>query len=153
MITHIKGDAIALAKKDGNFLLHGCNCFSTWGAGIAKALKEEWPDAYEADRKSLMKPIAKIGSYTEYRARVAPNRTLTIVNLYTQFDYGRDRSFEYGAFKLALREFLRDFSLLGARIYMPKIGAGLGGGDWNLIQTIMEEEIEHGNWFVCSLES
>ena len=46
----IKGDLIKLAKE-GNFdlIIHGCNCFCTMEAGFDKAIRAEFPEAYEAD--------------------------------------------------------------------------------------------------------
>ena len=46
----IKGDLIQLAKN-GEFdvIIHGCNCFCTMGAGIAKTIKDIFPEAYKAD--------------------------------------------------------------------------------------------------------
>ena len=37
----------------------------------------------------------------------------------------------------------RDFT--GQRIGYPLIGAGLAGGDWNVISKIIEEELENEN--------
>lgn len=46
----IKGDLIKLAL-DGRFdvIVHGCNCQCAMGAGIAKSIKETFPEAYKAD--------------------------------------------------------------------------------------------------------
>ncbi len=42
----IKGDLIKLAL-DGKFdvIIHGCNCYCTMGAGFAKAIQAEFPEA------------------------------------------------------------------------------------------------------------
>ena len=49
-MKYIKGDLIKLALI-GNFevIAHGCNCMCTMGAGIAKTIKSEFPEAYQAD--------------------------------------------------------------------------------------------------------
>ena len=48
MTSHkIKGDLIKLAiKGDFDVIIHGCNCFCTMGAGIAKSIKTAFPEAY-----------------------------------------------------------------------------------------------------------
>jgi O-acetyl-ADP-ribose deacetylase (regulator of RNase III) len=63
-----------------------------------------------------------------------------IVNLYGQFDYsGRTRG-EIDLNYVALREKMKQrFS--GKTFGMPKIGAGLAGGDWELIESIIDEEL------------
>ena len=42
----IEGDLIQLAL-DGEFdlIIHGCNCFCSMGAGIAKSIREIFPEA------------------------------------------------------------------------------------------------------------
>ena len=40
----------------------------------------------------------------------------------------------------------------GKRIGLPKIGAGLAGGDWNVIQKIIEEELPGENVTIVVLE-
>lgn len=42
----VHGDLIQLALA-GQFdvIIHGCNCFCTMGAGIAKAIRQEFPEA------------------------------------------------------------------------------------------------------------
>ena len=46
----ISGDLLELAKE-GKFdvIIHGCNCFCNMGAGIAKVIQKEFPQAYQAD--------------------------------------------------------------------------------------------------------
>ena len=45
-----QGDLLQYAQE-GVFdvIIHGCNCFCTMGAGIAKAIKARFPEAYQAD--------------------------------------------------------------------------------------------------------
>ena len=59
----IKGDLLhlALAKKL-DVIIHGCNCFCTMGAGIARSIKECFPEAYEADCKTKRGKLSKLGS-------------------------------------------------------------------------------------------
>ena len=42
----------AAHNMDIDYLLHGCNCMKTFGAGFAKKLKEKYPDANSADQKT-----------------------------------------------------------------------------------------------------
>ena len=68
----IKGDLIKLAL-DGRFdvIIHGCNCYCTMGAGIAKAIKNIFPEAYDADCKTEKGSKPKLGSYSS--ARITKN--------------------------------------------------------------------------------
>ena len=47
---------------------------------------------------------------------------------------------DYDALRSSLREMKNQFS--GLLFGLPKIGAGLAGGDWDVIEAIIEEELE-----------
>jgi O-acetyl-ADP-ribose deacetylase (regulator of RNase III) len=93
-MKEINGDLIALARE-GRFdlIAHGCNCFCTMGAGIAKGIRSAFPGAYEADRKTARGDRAKLGTCS-----VAEVGQLIVVNAYTQFDYrGSGTKVDYDA--------------------------------------------------------
>lgn len=143
-----KNKCLIEAARDGemDYLLHGCNCFSTQGAGVAKLIKAEFPKAFLIDQNDYRSPIEKIGSYSSVLLN-----GLTVINLYTQYDYGGKRPFEYGAFKRALDEVCRDFSFTGKRIGLPEIGCGLGGASKDLVLEILEDYATEGSWTIYTL--
>jgi O-acetyl-ADP-ribose deacetylase (regulator of RNase III) len=136
----ITGDLIQLAL-DGEFdvIVHGCNCQCMMGAGIAKQIAEAFPEAVEADALTEKGSKTKLG-YISYADHYVGRRRFFIVNAYTQWRYGRGVQVDYDAIRLAMREVKKHFS--GGRIGYPKIGAGLGGGDWDRIAAIIDEELE-----------
>jgi O-acetyl-ADP-ribose deacetylase (regulator of RNase III) len=137
----IDGDLIALAKA-GQFdvIVHGCNCFCTMGAGIAKLIKEEFPAAYTADLNTKKGCKDKLGSLS-YTTVEFEGNTFTVVNAYTQYDYkGKGPKVDYDAIRKAFAQIKDLFST--KRIGFPAIGAGLAGGDWEKISIIIEEELE-----------
>lgn len=61
----ISGDLIALAQAgDFDLIAHGCNCFCTMGAGIAKGIKAAFPAAFAADLATARGDRAKLGTCT-----------------------------------------------------------------------------------------
>ena len=63
-------------------------------------------------------------------------KNITIVNAYTQYEPAPwKRPFDYNAFEKVFEQILNDFPT--ERIAMPRIGAGLAGGDWNKISEII----------------
>jgi O-acetyl-ADP-ribose deacetylase (regulator of RNase III) len=136
--TH--GDLVRLAQA-GEFelIVHGCNCFCTMGAGIAKAIKAAFPEAYEADRVTQSGSRAKLGTCT-FAAIDRNGSSLIVVNAYTQFDWkGRGTKVDYEALRSCMRWIKGNHA--GKRIGLPKLGAGLAGGDWGIIAAIIEEEL------------
>ena len=136
----ISGDLIQLAKA-GKFdvIAHGCNCFCTMGAGIAKAVKDVFPAAFHADEVTPRRDRAKLGSCSFAEIPVGSS-LLTVVNAYTQYDWrGRGPKLDYAAVRSCMAWIRKHYP--GRRIGLPRLGAGLAGGDWPTISTITEEEL------------
>lgn len=130
-------DLIELAKS-GEFdvIAHGCNCFCVQGKGIAWKIRQTYPEAYEADLKTVKGDRSKLGTYS-----MAVVGDLTILNLYTQYRYGsKERpDIDYFALEACMQKIKQDFS--GKKIGMPMIGAGLANGDWTIIKQIIAEQL------------
>lgn len=137
----IKGDLIKLAKeKKFDVIIHGCNCFCTMGAGIAKTIKNTFPQAFEADCETEKGSKAKLGTFT-FATVTEDNHLITIINAYIQHHYkGRGVKADYEAIKSVFKLIKEDFK--GKKIGYPKIGAGLAGGDWNIISVIIDQELQ-----------
>ncbi len=136
-----KGDLIALALA-GRFdvIVHGCNCFGSMGGGIAKTIQEIFPEAYAADLATARGDLNKLGSFS-YAAVNRNGRIITIVNGYSQYHFhGTDVLVDYPAVRRLFAKIKAEFS--GKRIGYPKIGAGLAGGDWQILAAIIDEELE-----------
>lgn len=54
IIGTVKGDLISIFKSGAGHLIHGCNCFHTMGAGIARQIAQEFPQALETDKMTTM---------------------------------------------------------------------------------------------------
>jgi len=105
------------------------------GAGIAKGIKATFPEAFEADKKTEKGSKQKLGTCS-----FATIDGLSVVNAYTQFHFrGTGMKADYNAIRGCMNWLKEHFS--GKRIGLPKIGAGLAGGDWNIINSIIQEEL------------
>jgi len=110
------------------------------GAGIAKAIRDTFPAAFEADRETRKGDRSKSGTISSARIEVG-ERELTVVNAYTQFHWrGRKPLVDYEAIRTAFSVIRARFD--GMRIGYPRIGAGLAGGDWRRIASILDEQLE-----------
>ena len=147
----VRGDLLALAiAGDFDVIIHGCNCQNTMGAGIARAIKQRFPTAYDADLTTEKGSRDKLGTYSSATVD-CDGHELTIVNAYTQFHWRSpgtergDRGFlaDYDAIRSVFAAIKFDFA--GKRIGYPLIGAGLAGGDWDVISQIIAEELDGEN--------
>jgi len=137
IMKQVAGDLIEMAKnKEFDVIIHGCNCFNTMGAGIALQIKRNFKAAYEADQQTKKGDKKKLGTYT-----YAEVDGIIIVNAYTQYTFSKDLDdINYWAVRQVMRKISRDFK--GKKIGYPMIGAGLAGGDWDLISLIIYEELK-----------
>ena len=136
----IKGDLITLALR-GHFdiIVHGCNCFCTMGAGIARTIQQEFPEALTADMQTTSGDKEKLGDFSS--ATVTRfGHTIIIINGYTQFAFhGRHVLVDYRAITRLFAKLKKTYP--GKRIGYPKIGAGLAGGNWTKISEIINREL------------
>ena len=133
----LSGDLLRLALE-GRFdvIVHGCNCQCAMGKGIALSIKNQFPEAYEADLRTPRGDRSKLGTISAADV-VRPPARFTVVNAYTQFDYrGEGVLADCDAIRAAFAEVKRRFA--GRRIGYPRIGAGLARGDWPTIAAIVE---------------
>jgi len=140
----VNGDLIAMAKNGAfDVIAHGCNCMCVMSAGIAKLIKEEFPEACEADCKTVKGDRSKLGTCTYVKI----DENLVIVNAYTQYERrGITPLVDYDALRSTMKWIKSNFK--GKRIGLPKIGAGLAGGDWNIIEKIIDEELQGEDYTV-----
>ncbi|MCH8553217.1 MAG: macro domain-containing protein [Natronospirillum sp.] len=136
-MNKIKGNLITFAMgRNAQVIVHGCNCFNTWGAGLARQMRQQFPDAYAADLATLRGDSAKLGTYSWARCPV-PGGSVVVVNAYTQYRYGRDRRHaDYDAIGSVFTSIASHFGQYS--IAYPMIGAGLAGGEWSIIEPIID---------------
>ena len=137
----VKGDLIHLARK-GQFdlIVHGCNCFCTMGAGIARQIRTHFPQAWEADLATTSGDRSKLGSYSKACMKT-PSGQLYVINAYTQYHYSGDGVLvDYDAIEKIFTALKKQFS--GNRMGYPKIGAGLAKGDWRIISKIIDKALD-----------
>jgi len=140
-IIERKGNLITLAQA-GEFdvIVQGSNCFNTMGKGLALEMKKAFPECYEADCNTIKGDKSKLGGVS-----IAESGDLIIVNAYTQYYYGNKPGHKAPVDYEAVRQCLR---LVKAnyghkRIGLPRIGAGLAGGEWKVIHAIIEGIFGH----------
>jgi O-acetyl-ADP-ribose deacetylase (regulator of RNase III) len=137
MIEYIKGD---LFDTDCKYIAHGCNCQGVMGSGVAKTVRELYPECFKAysnyceKHHNLGPPqdsALLLGRIVEWT-----DGDIHILNCFTQDYYGKngDRFVSYDAVERCFRAISNNNI---PEVAMPKIGAGLGGGDWTIIEAII----------------
>jgi O-acetyl-ADP-ribose deacetylase (regulator of RNase III) len=114
------------------------------GAGIAPQMANAFRcDKFTMERDEHKGDVNKLGTI-DYG--YFPTNGLTVVNAYTQYNYGKNhadgdsRPLDYEALTLCLRKM--NFTFDGLHIGLPQIGCGLAGGDWEIVKEIIQKELK-----------
>jgi O-acetyl-ADP-ribose deacetylase (regulator of RNase III) len=138
MISYRNGDITEVAS---GIIVHGTNCQGVMSSGVAKAIKEKWPEVY-TEYMTLFKnkkPRPKLLG----KSQVVTIGDIHIFNAFTQLNYGRNGTYaDVKSIQSALHNVILTNQMLGLgdNINMPLIGCGLGGLNWNSdVLPIIEE--------------
>ena len=144
------GDIMSPNRSGHEVLVcHQVNCMGVMGAGLAKQLRDLFPLMYRSykmicdgakDKRSLL------GITDTYPVNYK-GYDYTIVSIFGQERYGRAGCFtDYEALRKAFRTIRVMASPLpgrvSTRVCIPyRLGCGLAGGDWNIVKSIIQEEL------------
>lgn len=160
IVTH-QGNLLENVKT--GIIVHGCNSRGVMGSGFAKAIKALYPDAY-TEYKELCDGETHYGLRTLGKISTTPiNEDLYVISAITQKDFGRENKCyvdyeaieecfqhicktvyeiaEYRAFRLGQVQNIVTYHEVLPSVNFPLIGAGLGGGDWQIISEIIDRTL------------
>lgn len=139
MIRYVKGD---LLNSNLKVIAHGCNCQGVMGSGIARQIRQRWPNVYEVYNLKYQVMGLELGT-------ILPVQTpdgRVVINCMTQGNFGGDgqQYVDYDAIAScidAIDAKIDNWDV--SEVGFPQIGAGLGGGDWNRIESIIESHAKN----------
>ena len=134
MITFHNGNIL---DSGADIICHQVNCQGKMNSGVAKAIREKWPEVYDRYRVKYEYEVDLLGTIQP----VIINAHKAVINMFAQYNYGYDgrRYTSYDAFWSCLGEIKRTINP-GLRIAFPaRIGCVRGGANWNVILTMIKE--------------
>ena len=145
-IRYATGDALAPEGDGPKLLVHVCNDIGAWGRGFVLPLARRFP---ETQRRYLSWAAGhEAQPFRLGEVQFVPVLTdLSVANLIGQHDIARrgqvtdQPPVRYEAIREGLVRVRQEAQRLGASIHMPRIGAGLAGGDWAVTERIITEEL------------
>lgn len=139
MITYKHG---SLFSVQSGIIVHGCNTKGVMGSGVAKEFKKRFPDAFYQYQKDT--GLLALGDNSYHK-----HEKLMLVSALTQKDFGREaiRYVSYDAVDTCFRSLKSVIDTMPdwfgdvdrSCIHIPKIGAGLGNGNWSVISSIIDQ--------------
>lgn len=142
-ITYLKGDATAPQAAGPKVITHICNDRGGWGKGFVVALSARWPGPEEAYRAWYRERAGNdFGLGAVQLVEVGPG--LWVANMVGQHGMtggSQGPPIRYEAVEECLGKVAAKARELGASIHMPRIGCGLAGGRWELIEPIIQRTL------------
>lgn len=134
MVKYIKGD---LFDTTCDIIAHGCNCRGGYGSGVAYTMAVRYPKARESYLDKYDEDGWRLGE-VQFVPVIGGK---TIANCATQKDFlpRGVRHANYAAIEIAMFEVKEYARARDLSIAIPKIGAGLAGGDWKVIEKTLNE--------------
>ena len=147
-IQYIVGD---MFDTDARMIAHGCNAQGVMGSGVAASIRRLFPEAYK-DYVEIHNTLGlRLG---EVYITAIEGGAVYVANMITQESYGGGRRYvSYDAIVDAFERLDEEcYARSIERVALPQIGAGLGGGDWKIIEAIIESTMKHTQPIVYLLE-
>lgn len=147
MISYVTGDATRPQGDGPKLLAHICNDRGGWGKGFVLAVSKRWREPEAAYRS-----WSRVGIFhgTEFKLghvqiiEVEPD--LSVANMIAQCGYGRGGvpPIRYDALRQCLVRVFERAAEVKATVHMPRIGTGLAGGRWEMIEPLLIETNPQG---------
>lgn len=138
MIQYVTGDATTPIGSGPKLIVHVTNNSGGWGRGFVLALSRRWR---EPERRYRERPFEHKLGLTQF---VYINDNLYVANMCAQDGYAsrqRPVAIDYSALETCLT-YVADFCRTGDfTVHMPRIGCGLGGGAWRMVEEIINRTL------------
>jgi O-acetyl-ADP-ribose deacetylase (regulator of RNase III) len=147
VIRYVTGDATRPQGEGPRVIVHVCNDVGGWGAGFVVAISRRWKEP-EAGYRRWHRARSDEGAgpfelgAVQY-VEVEPQ--LWVANLVGQHGLSATKGVppvRYDAIRAGLGKVAAFAREHAATVHMPKIGAGLAGGDWDRISKVIENELD-----------
>jgi O-acetyl-ADP-ribose deacetylase (regulator of RNase III) len=139
-IVYLKGDATAPVGSGPYVIVHICNDLGGWGKGFVLALSKRWRAPEVAYRKWAASGV----TFELGMLQIVPvTQKILVANLVAQHGYAsraKPVAVDYEALRACLEKLTGRLASC-TTVAMPRIGCGLAGGKWELIEPIVAQTL------------
>jgi O-acetyl-ADP-ribose deacetylase (regulator of RNase III) len=144
-INYILGDATQPVGDGPRIIAHVCNDIGGWGRGFVVAISKRWKSP-EAEYRAWSCGERDISFKLGEVQFVSVEKALWVANMVGQHKTSPVDGVppvRYDAIEAGLAK-VTDFAIdRNASIHMPRIGCGLAGGSWEIVENLIELSVCH----------
>ena len=138
-----------ITEVDEGIICHQINCRGVMGAGLAKRIREKFPQVYKDYMYAFKTGNLWLGNVLITSCVSKSLNRVYVASLCGQHNYGRDKQYtDYPAVEQCLKtvQYFKDHTLEkrgeNLPVYIPfSMGCTLGGGDWFTVENIIKQFI------------
>lgn len=142
-IREIRGDATSPQAAGPKVIAHICNDLGGWGKGFVLAISKRWPEP-ERDFRDWHRRRSR-NDFGLGAVRLVPvTPDIWVANMVGQHGLRPGSAgppIRYDAVARCLATLGDEALRLGASVHMPRIGCGLAGGRWAMIEPLVREQL------------
>ncbi|MBT2207290.1 macro domain-containing protein [Actinomadura sp. NEAU-AAG7] len=142
-VRYLKGDATSPQAKGVKIVAHVCNDLGGWGKGFVLAVSRRWKEP-EAEYRRWYRERASSGFGLGAVQFVQVEKYVWVANMVAQRGVKRSRRgppIRYEALGRCLEVLGGRAVELEASVHMPRVGCGLAGGKWELVEPLVERHL------------
>ncbi|WP_292008267.1 macro domain-containing protein [Chryseobacterium sp.] len=148
-IHYLKGDATAPQASGVKIIAHICNDLGGWGKGFVLAVSKRWKEP-EKEYRDWHRFRSKNNFGLGEIQVIQVEKYIYVANMIGQKGMKTGSNgvpVRYEAIEKCLTKLTQEAKNLGASVHMPRIGCGLAGGKWEMIEpvitkTLLENDVE-----------
>lgn len=139
-VKYVRGDATCPQHTDDKpvVLMHICNNKGGLGAGFVVALSKKWklPEQKYRQWSAETNHNPPLGQ-TQF---VGVGGDIHVANMVAQDGFG-GVAVKYDKLRECIKQVCEYAKSINASVHAPRIGTGLGGGSWDKIEPIIQQEL------------
>ncbi|QDT90363.1 macro domain-containing protein [Gimesia algae] len=142
-ITYLKGDATTPQARGNKIIAHVCNDLGGWGKGFVLAISKRWPEP-EAEYRQWHRDRAQNNFALGEIQLINVEKYIWVANMIGQRGMkigSKGPPVRYPAIEQSLKSVADKARELSASVHMPRIGCGLAGGKWDMIEPLIEQTL------------
>ncbi len=142
-IRYVQGDATSPQASGPKVIVHCCNDLGKWGAGFVLAISARWLEP-EAEYRAWHQAGAEAGFGLGAVQFVPVRADIVVANLVGQRGIktgSKGPPIRYEAIAAGLTKVGDHAVATKASVHMPRIGCGLAGGKWELIEPLVQRHL------------
>jgi hypothetical protein len=142
ILRFVVGDATLPQGSSLRYILQVVNAAGKYGAGFSGALSARWPKVESQYRQWWREKYGHLNLGEIQEIQILSD--LVVINMVAQKDIvskNNPKPIDYVALQQCLSKVGIIISEINGSVHIPRIGCGLAGGDWSVVESLIDSDL------------